>query len=146
MTWIFGSFLVTPSALTSCHAVISEQGDGSVSVQTSDMRTTRSDFDRVPRIESWAGTRSRPEALGRPWRYGLQRGASVGKRWHPLAPGRRYGTRRSLLYEYMSFHLSFKLTTNCGLLSRIKWDIFYKEVFRSFIEFRKSCRWTQVRS
>ena len=26
MTWIFGSFLVTPCALTSCHVVISKQG------------------------------------------------------------------------------------------------------------------------
>ena len=33
MTWIFGSFLVTPCALTSCHFVISKQGDGSVSGQ-----------------------------------------------------------------------------------------------------------------
>ena len=29
MTWIFGPFLVTPGALTSCHIVISKQGDGS---------------------------------------------------------------------------------------------------------------------
>ena len=31
MTWIFGSFLVTLCALTSCHVVISKQGDGSMS-------------------------------------------------------------------------------------------------------------------
>ena len=62
------------------------------------------------------------------------------KRWHPLAPRRRYGARRSPLSEYMSLQWSLKLTTNCGHLSRIKWEIyFYKEVFRSFIEFRKSC-------
>ena len=30
MTWIFGLFLVTLCALTSCHVVISKQGDGSV--------------------------------------------------------------------------------------------------------------------
>ena len=30
MTWIFGSFLVTVCALTSCHIVISKQGDGSM--------------------------------------------------------------------------------------------------------------------
>ena len=58
----------------------------------------------------------------------------------PPAPGRRYGTRRSPLSEYISLHLSLKLRTNSGPLSRIKWEIhFYKEVFRSFIEFRKSC-------
>ena len=26
MSWIFGSFLVTPCALTSCHVMISKQG------------------------------------------------------------------------------------------------------------------------
>ena len=26
MPWVFGSFLVTPCALTNCHAVISKQG------------------------------------------------------------------------------------------------------------------------
>ena len=62
------------------------------------------------------------------------------KCWHPLAPGRRYGAR-SPLSEYMSLHLSLKLTTNCVPLSRIKWEVyFYKEVcFISLIEFRKSC-------
>ena len=34
MTWIFGSFLVTPCALTSCHVVISKQGDDSGSGQS----------------------------------------------------------------------------------------------------------------
>ena len=54
----------------------------------------------------------------------------------PPAPGRRYGTRRSPLSEYMSLHLSLKLTTNCGPFSRIKWETyFYKEVFHSFIMF-----------
>ena len=52
---------------------------------------------------------------------------------------RRYGIR-SPLSEYMSLHLFLKLTTNCEPLSRIKWEIcLYKEVFCSFIEFRKSC-------
>ena len=34
MTWIFGSFQVTPCALTSCHAVIGKQGDDSASGQS----------------------------------------------------------------------------------------------------------------
>ena len=34
MTWIFGLFLVTPCSLTSCHVVISKQGDGRVSGQS----------------------------------------------------------------------------------------------------------------
>ena len=34
MTWIFGSFLVTTCALTSCHAVTSKQGDESTPGQS----------------------------------------------------------------------------------------------------------------
>ena len=34
MTWIFGSFLVTLCALTSCHIVINKQGNGSASGQS----------------------------------------------------------------------------------------------------------------
>ena len=139
---------MTPCALTSCHVVISKQGDGSASGQSCptcvtgrphDMRTTWSDLDRGQRIES----RARDMQLIR----GISddtacKGVQV-LALH-LAPGRRYGTRRSPLFEYMSLHLSLKQTTNCGLLSRINWEIyFYKEVFCSFIEFRKSCDWLQ---
>ena len=62
--------------------------------------------------------RSRSEALVSSLTIGLARGC---KRWYSLAPGRRYGARRSPLSEYMSLHLSLKLTTNCVPLSRIKW-------------------------
>ena len=34
MTWIFGSFLVSPCALTSCQVVINKQGDNSMSWQS----------------------------------------------------------------------------------------------------------------
>ena len=34
MTWIFGSFQVTPYALTSCHAVMNKQGYDSTSGHT----------------------------------------------------------------------------------------------------------------
>ena len=47
------------------------------------------------------------------------------KRWHPMDPGRRYGTRRSPLSEYMSVHLSLKITKNCVPLSRTKWEIYF---------------------
>ena len=42
------------------------------------------------------------------------------KHWHPLAPGKRYGARRCPLSEYISLHLSLKLTINYVPLSRIK--------------------------
>ena len=62
------------------------------------------------------------------------------KNWQTLALVRIYRTRRNPLSEYMSVYLSLKLRINCEPLLRIKWEIyFYKEVFRSFIEFRKSC-------
>ena len=112
MTWIFGSFLVTPLALTSCHVVICKQvkAVGSNRCVTGGdhvMRTARADLDRMQRIRVDPGKCSRSEASR------LARGC---KRWHPQAPGRRYGTRRSPLSEYMSLHLSIK----CGSLSSIK--------------------------
>ena len=60
------------------------------------------------------------------------------KRWNPLAPGRRYGARRSPLSKYMSLHLTLKLTKNCGPLSRIKWERYIfllRSVFRPSIIF-----------
>ena len=61
MTWIFGSFLETSCALSSCHVVISKQssapghsGPTGVLLEGDYMITTRSDLDRVQRIESRA--------------------------------------------------------------------------------------------
>ena len=83
------------------------------------------------------GIRSRSEALVSSLTIWLARGC---KHWFPLALGRRYKARRSPLSDYMSLHLSLKLTTNCVPPLRIKWDIyFYKVCFVSLIEFRKSC-------
>ena len=83
------------------------------------------------------GIRSRSEALVSSLTIRLARGC---KYWHPLAPGRIYGARRSLLSGYISLHLSLKLTIICVPLSRIKWEryIFIKKCV-SLIEFRKSC-------
>ena len=110
MTWIFSSFLVTLCALTSCHIVISKQGDDSTSRQLGPHRciTGRRPRDEKhtvrfrDRIGVERGTRSRAEALGSQT-LRLARGC---KYWHLLAPGRRYGTRRNPLPEYMSLHLS----------------------------------------
>ena len=73
--------------------------------------------------------------------------ASGCKRWHPLAPGRRYRARSSPLSEDISLHLSLKHTTNCVPLSRIKWEIyiFIKKCvsFRSlkFVHYLWLCYW-----
>ena len=73
------------------------------------------------------GIRNRSEMFVLSLTIRLARGC---KRWHPLAPERRYEAK-SPLSEYMSLHLSLKLTTNCVPLSRIKWErnIFIKKCF-----------------
>ena len=100
------------------------------------MRTMRADSDRVSRIEGRArDTQTIRGISGDTACKGVQALA-------PLAPGRKYGTRRSLLSEYMSLHLFLKLTTNCGPLfeNKMREIYFYKEkCFVSFIEFRKTC-------
>ena len=63
-----------------------------------------------------------------------------------LAELANHYTTRGSLSEYMSLHLSLKLTTNCVPLLRMKWEryFFYKEVcFVSFIEVRSLslCSW-----
>ena len=73
------------------------------------------------------------------------------KRWHLLAPGRRYGIRRSPLSEYISLHLSLKLTTNCVPLSRIKWEIYFIYTYSSlFIQqswaYNKGCWPKKIRN
>ena len=86
MTWIFGSFLVTPCALTSCHVVISKQSDDSASGHSGTtgvkpegdhvVLTTWADLDRVQRV----GGRARDTQPSRGIRVsdeGLQGGASV---------------------------------------------------------------------
>ena len=131
MTWIFGSFLVTPCAVRLWlvnRGMTARHGNRVQHVRPRDENHAGKFRGRESGVK--LGTCSRAETPR------LERGC---KRWPPLAPRKRYGTRR-LLSEYMSLHLSLKLITNCGPLFRIKWEIyFYKEVFRSFIEFRKSC-------
>ena len=78
-------------------------------------------FAQRQRIES----RARDTLLIRGFRSSLTIRLARGyKRWHPLAPGRRYGTRRSPLL-WVCLHQSLKVTTNCGPLSRIKWGIYF---------------------
>ena len=134
MTWIFGSFLVTPCALTSGQVVISKQVDGTVSGPAG-RAGVQPEGDHViwePRsqilpkcrelgVEPGIGSRS--EASRMSLMIWLVRGC---KRWHPLAPGRRLGPRRSPLSEYMSIHLSLKLTTNFVPLSGMERE---REIF-----------------
>ena len=91
------------------------------------MRTTWSDLDTVKlesRVEQEIHSLSEASLTSLTIR--LARGY---KCWHSLTPEGRYGARRSPLSQYMSLHLSLKLTTNCVPLSRIKWEryIFIKK-------------------
>ena len=68
MPWIFGSFLVIPCALTSCHLVIRKQ-DSMIRA----LRLNRCVTGRISRDDGHA-----------------VRGVSACKRWHPLASRRRH--------------------------------------------------------
>ena len=50
MTWIFGSFLVTPCALTTCHAVMSKQRYDSSAIRA--LEYNRCETGRRPRDEN----------------------------------------------------------------------------------------------
>ena len=94
-------------------------------------------------VQSGLGIRSRSEALGRFSQYDLQVGASVGTPW---LQEEDMGQEEVLLSEYMSLHLSLKLTSNCVPLPRIKWEIyFYKEVYfvhpLKFVRYLWSSSW-----
>ena len=92
-----------------------------------DMRTMQSESRVKP------GTHSRSEASLTSLIIWLTRRC---KHWHPLAPGRRYGTKRSPLSEYMSLHLSLTYNKQCvPFENKMREIYFYKEVcFISFIE------------
>ena len=85
----------------------------------------RQSFQWESRVEP--EIRSRSEALVSSLIIRLARGC---KHWYPLAPGRRYGARRSSLSEYVSPSIS---QTYNKLLppSKIKWEryIFIKKLF-----------------
>ena len=91
MTWVFFSFLITPCALASCHILICKQDDDSTIRALGYNRriTGRRSRDENQTVQSSVGhtdDRRRSDEL--------VRGC---KRWHPLAPGRRYGKKRSSL-------------------------------------------------
>ena len=137
----------TSCALTSCHVVISKQWvavrRGRPVEQVCNRKETtwyenhtfrfRQSVQSESRVEPGICSRSRASRTSRTIRL-----TWWCKRCHSLAPGRRYGARRSPLSEYMSLHLSLKLTTNWVSLSRIKWEryIFIKKCVRSLFEVR----------
>ena len=100
MSWIFGSFLVTPCVLSSSHILISRQEDDS---RIRALGYNRCVTGRRPCDENHA-VRFRQSAENRRRARDTQPTRGVSdvlargcKRWHPLAPGRRYGKKKSSL-------------------------------------------------
>ena len=71
---------------------------------------TRPDLDRMQKIRVERGTRSRSEVSDVSDDTACKRVQALA----PQAPGRRYGTGRSLLSEYMSLHLSLTKQKTVG--------------------------------
>ena len=106
MTWIFGLFLVTPSALTGCHTVMSKKRyDSTIRVvgynrcvngsrPHGDNLAVRFRQSEENRSRAWDTQPIRSSLTS------LQGGASVGTPWPP-----EKDMGRSPLSEYMSLHL-----------------------------------------
>ena len=92
MTWIFGSFLVTPCALASCHILIR-----CVTKRRPRDENHAVSFRQKHRMAVEQENRSRSEAP----QTSLQGGASVGTHWLP-----EQDMGRSLLSEYLYHNLS----------------------------------------
>ena len=140
MPWIFSSFLVTLCALTSCHVVISKQGS-----MIRALRLNRCVTRRRPHDENHV-VRFGQSAENRSWVRDTQPSRGVAdelgkgcKHWHPLAPGRRYGKKKSSLLVYASTHFSNTTETSTLLRIKCKRYIFIKKYVHSFIEVRKLC-------
>ena len=98
MPWIFGSFLVTPCALTSCHVLTSKQDSTIRSLRLKRCVTGRRprDENHALRFEHSAKNCSRARDT-QPIRGVSDELARGCKRWHPVTPGRRYGEKKSSL-------------------------------------------------
>ena len=116
--------------------------------QVRNRKGTTWDENHAVRIESRARDTQPIRGVRSSLTIRLSRGC---KRWHPLAPGKRFGGRRSLLSEYMSLQLSLKLTINCVPFSRIKWvrEIFIKNCVSfgslKFVHYLQICSWLGLR-
>ena len=127
MTWIFGSFQVTPCALISCHILICKQEDDGAPGHSGRVTGRWShDENHAVSFRQRAENRSRAKDT-QPIRGVSDELARGCKRWHRLAPGRRYGKKSS--YEYISLHPSLTHHRNINPFENKVWEIYlYKEV------------------
>ena len=97
MTGNFGSFLVTPYALVSCHILISKQEDDVRALRSNRCVTERGSCDENHVVKFRQNAENRSRARDTQPSRGISDELARGyKRWHPLAPGRRYGKKSSL--------------------------------------------------
>ena len=114
---------MTASAMTSWLVVISKQGSTIRAHGYNRCVTRRRPRDENHTVRFRQRQRIAVERGTRSWSGRLWRAC---KCWHPLDSGRKYG-KKSSLWIYVSPAIS--QTNNCGLFSRIKWEIyFHKEV------------------
>ena len=131
MTWIFGLFLVTLCALTSCHTVMSKQGYDSTSGQCVTRRRQCDENHAVRFRERECRELGVEQGTANQRCHGLQGGASVGTPWLP-----EEDMGRSPLSEYIC--LSIYLSTNnklWALLENKMRDIFIKKCFIRSLNF-----------
>ena len=125
MPWIFGSFLVTQCALTSCHIVISKQGSTIRALGSNRCLTGRRPRDKNHAVRFRRSAENRSQTRDtQPIRGVSDELASVCKSWHLLALGRRYEKKKSSLWLYVS-----PPHRNINPFENKVWEIyFYKEV------------------
>ena len=123
MLLIFGSFLVIPCTLTSCHVVTNKQGSMIGAVGYSRRVTGRRSRDENQVVRFGQNAENRSRAWDTPPIRGVyDELARWCKRWHPLAPGTSYGKKKSSLWVY--FFPSISQTNNSDPLMKIKWEIY----------------------
>ena len=133
MPWIFGSFTVTPCAITSCHVVISKQGSTIGALVYNRCVTGRRPRDENHAVRFGQSAENHSRAWGtQPIRSSLtslQGGANVDTPWLPVKD-----MEKSPPSEYICLSIYLSANNKQWALSKIKWEIyFYKEVFRSFV-------------
>ena len=134
MTWIFGSFLVTPCALTSCHVVISKQGSTISVVGYNRCVTERRSRDENHAVRFGQSAENRIRARDtQPIRGVADQLARSCKHLQP--PGSRKKIREEVLS--LSICLYIFLSTNNKLWTlfenKARYIFLKRSVFRSFI-------------
>ena len=119
-----------PVCLVSCHILMSKQDSMIMALRLNRcVKGRRSrDENQAVRFRQSAENRSRARDT-QPTRGVSDELAREYKRWHPLAPGRRYGQRNSSLWVYVSPPISHTPQKHQPFREKSVRDIyFYKEV------------------